>query len=252
MGGAIISGVVGSGTVGKKYLLGCDISVKRLRKLPVRHVADPVSAAKWADVIIFAVKPFHLGELMERVKRYITGNKLVISVVAGKKIDFFRRAFGRECAIIRTMPNTPALIGEGAIALCCSKNTSKAQLKEAMGIFDTVGKTVLVNERSMDAVTAVSGSGPAYLFFLAEIMLEAAKKMGIDRKISEILVRQTLSGAGRLFSAGSAGPAELRRMVTSPGGTTEAAFKVIKKKKIKESWIRAIMAAKKRSGELAG
>ncbi|MFH1283407.1 MAG: pyrroline-5-carboxylate reductase [bacterium] len=251
MGSSIISGLLQSKLVKAKNILGCDIAKSCLKGINVNSTTDCEKALFWGEIIIIAVKPQQISDLLSKVKKNSAKNKIIISVVAGKRIAFFQKYFNKGTVIIRSMPNTPAIIQEGAVAFAPSKNASKIQIDMAECLLKSIGKVVRVKESQLDAVTALSGSGPAYVFYLAEIMIDAAKKMGLPSEIAQKLVFQTLIGASLLMIGSDYDPSVLRKKVTSPKGTTEKAFDYIKKSNVGQNWVKAIMLAKKRSEELS-
>ncbi|MFZ0033814.1 MAG: pyrroline-5-carboxylate reductase [Sedimentisphaerales bacterium] len=235
-----------------------DVRQERLKHLAMKYKVKPASGnselASRADIVVLSVKPQNMTEVLESIKDAISGKKLVISIAAGVKTSRIADVLG-NVAIIRAMPNTPALIGEGASALFANKK-AKPMLKKAKAIFSAVGQAVVVdNEGLIDAVTAVSGSGPAYYFLLMEEMIKAAGKLGLPDDVAKDLVLQTAKGAALLaVEADGRGesPAQLRQKVTSPGGTTEAALKVLAKSKFGPLIETAIKKARDRSRELSG
>jgi len=217
---------------------------------PLHKNAD--LAAK-VDILVLSVKPQNMTEALESIKNDIRQETLVISIAAGIRTAKIAAALG-DIAIVRVMPNTPALIGEGASALFAN-DKAKPMLQKAESIFSAVGKAVVVDDEDLlDAVTAVSGSGPAYYFFLMEEMIKAACQLGLPKNVAKDLVLQTAKGAGLLaVEADKKGesPAELRRKVTSPGGTTEAALKVFAEGKLGPLIAAAIKKAHHRSQQLS-
>jgi pyrroline-5-carboxylate reductase len=195
-----------------------------------------------------------MTDALQGIKDAVGADTLIISIAAGVKVANIAAVLG-DTAIVRIMPNTPALIGEGASALFAN-DKAKPMLEEAKLIFSAVGKTVVIeNEDLIDAVTAVSGSGPAYYFLLMEEMIKAAVELGLPKTVAKDLVLQTAKGAGLLAAeADKTGesPAELRRKVTSPGGTTEAALKVLAEGKFGPLIEAAVKKARDRSKELSG
>jgi pyrroline-5-carboxylate reductase len=173
------------------------------------------------------------------------------AIAAGIPCAMIEKFLAPNVPVIRVMPNTPALVGEGAAGIAAGLWAKPGHLKTAEQILGTVGKTVRVLEKDMDAVTAISGSGPAYVFYVAEAMKEAALSLGLSPQTADLLVRQTILGAGRLLSASAEEPQELRRRVTSPGGTTEAALKVMEEGQLKSLFAKALTRAAERSQELS-
>lgn len=206
------------------------------------------------DVIVLAVKPQIIAEVTDSLKQIITPSTLVLSIAAGKTISFYEGLLGQETAIIRAMPNTPALVGKGISVLCGNKSTTQTQAQLAMNLMSSVGDAEWINdEKLMDAITALSGSGPAYVFHLIEAMTDAGIKMGLTPALSAKLARQTVIGSAALAAQETnETAATLRKNVTSPGGTTEAALKVLcSENGLTDLMTRAIQAATDRGKELA-
>jgi pyrroline-5-carboxylate reductase len=258
MAEALIKGIITARLYKPANIFISDIRPGRLKQLAKKYKVKPAKdnreLAGRADIIVLSVKPQNMVEALESIKDAIRSRKLVISIAAGVKISRIAKILG-NVAIVRAMPNTPALIGEGASALFANAK-AKPMLKKAKAIFSAVGKTVVVNDEGMiDAVTAVSGSGPAYYFLLMEEMIKAAGKLGLPDDVAKDLVLQTAKGAALLaIEADGRGesPVQLRQKVTSPGGTTEAALKVLTKGKFGPLIASAIKKARDRSRKLSG
>ena len=207
-----------------------------------------------SDVIILAVKPQDSDEVLREIRSHVgaTGRSpVLISIVAGLTTQCIEQRLGAKQKVVRAMPNMPALIGEGITAICTGKHARKTDRDLARGIFNTVGKTVIVKEDMMDAVTAVSGSGPAYVFLFTECLIKAAQSLGLTRALSKELVKSTLSGSIHLLEKQKQEAEVLRAKVTSKGGTTQAAIDVFMKNKIEEIFKQALRAAKRRAGKLS-
>ena len=213
--------------------------------------ADSRWAAREANIILLAVKPQHMAHVLKEIGPVVRTSQLVLSIAAGVPTSFIEKFLGRGVPVIRIMPNTPALIGAGAAAMARGRWAKAAHEKTVESIFATVGSVVTVTEKHMDAVTALSGSGPAYLFYLAEAMQEAGSRMGLASHVADGLVRQTLKGASLLLAQSHEEPKTLRQRVTSPGGTTEAALKVLEQLRVKPAITKAIGRAQRRARELA-
>jgi len=257
MAEALIKGVITARLYEPENIFVSDIRQERLDFLAKEYQVQPLDknadlAAK-VDILVLSVKPQNMTEALESIKDDIRQETLVISIAAGIRTAKIAAALG-DIAIVRVMPNTPALIGEGASALFAN-DKAKPMLQKAESIFSAVGKAVVVDDEDLlDAVTAVSGSGPAYYFFLMEEMIKAACQLGLPKNVAKDLVLQTAKGAGLLaVEADKKGesPAELRRKVTSPGGTTEAALKVFAEGKLGPLIAAAIKKAHHRSQQLS-
>ena len=202
-----------------------------------------------SDVVIFAVKPQNMPELLAIISGPPHGT-LFISICAGVSTAFIEKELGGAPHVIRAMPNTPMLVGAGAAAVAKGKYATDDDLAVARAIFECAAKVTVVTEPLTDAVTAVSGSGPAYFFYLVEAMVDAGVKLGLTKDQALALARQTAFGAGKLLATSPDSPEELRRKVTSPGGTTFAAITKLDEAAVKAAIIRAIEAAAARSREL--
>jgi pyrroline-5-carboxylate reductase len=208
-------------------------------------------AVSQGDIIVLCVKPNIVPRLLSELKADLDG-KLIISVVAGITIETIRNQTAGRAAIIRCMPNTPALVRAGMTAMYAGEDVNKEQRKTAQKILEAVGETLWVaNESELDAVTAVSGSGPAYFFFLMEAMINAGVSEGLSPDISRRLVLQTALGAARIALENETDPADLRHQVTSPGGTTQAAIEEFSRGGFQDLVSKAIAAARQRSIELS-
>ena len=205
------------------------------------------------DVIVLAVKPQVMGDVAASIKHLVTPTTLILSIAAGKTISFFEQIFGTAQPIIRTMPNTPALIGKGISVLYGNTSATDKHRQTATDLLSTVGHTEWIDDETlMNAVTAVSGSGPAYVFYLIEAMTDAGIAAGLSPALSEKLARQTVIGAAALADKDTTTPAStLRQNVTSKGGTTEAALDVLMSDSgFSNLMSKAILSAKERGEEL--
>jgi pyrroline-5-carboxylate reductase len=258
MAEALIRGIVAAKVYAPQDVFISDIRAERLKELADKYGVTPgetnAQVVERSETVVLSVKPQVMSDALQSIKDTATAGKLFISIAAGIKTAKIAAALG-DIPIIRVMPNTPALIGEGASALFAN-DLAKPMLDKALSIFSAVGKAVAVEEEGLiDTVTAVSGSGPAYFFLLMEAMTEAAESLGLPPDVAKDLVLQTAKGAGLLATEadkGGEGPAVLRRKVTSPGGTTEAALKVLAVNGFQRLITDALTAARDRSRELSG
>jgi pyrroline-5-carboxylate reductase len=231
-----------------------DVNKERLQFLENRYgpavTTKNREAAAGKDVVVLAVKPQSLPEVLADLKGTLESTQLVLSIVAGKTIASLSRRLGHRC-IVRAMPNTPARIGYGVTGWTATGEVTPWQKDSVRAILGAMGKEIYFDdEKLLDMVTAVSGSGPAYLFLLAESLIEAAVKIGLSAEEASELVRQTLLGSAHLLVQSGRPPDELRRSVTSPGGTTEAALKVFEEGGFGRLVNKAVRAAYNRAGEL--
>lgn len=207
---------------------------------------------KYSDIVVLAVKPKDFEDLLKgEVAIGASGKKLIISIAAGITTKYIESVLGDDVPVVRVMPNMPAVVGQAVSAICAGRSAGRKDVEAVIQIFSLIGSVVEVEEKLMDAVTAVSGSGPAYFFYLMESMIQSAEALGIDRDTAKELVVRTAFGSAMLIDAIDADPADMRNKVTSKGGTTEAAFKVLKSKKFSGIIKAAIKAAAARSKKLS-
>jgi pyrroline-5-carboxylate reductase len=254
MAEALIKGIITARLYKPANIFISDVRPQRLKQLTKKYKVKPTrnnsELVRKADIVVLSVKPQNMADALASIKGVVNNKKLVISIAAGVKTSRIAKLLG-SIAIVRTMPNTPALVGEGVSALFANAK-AKPKLGKAKSIFSAVGKTIVVNDEDLiDAVTAVSGSGPAYYFLLMEEMIKAAVKLGLPKDAAKDLVLQTAKGAALLAGQGE-NPSELRQKVTSRGGTTEAALKVLAEGKFGSLIKAAIKKARNRSRELSG
>ena len=254
MGGAMLAGWRERGLANSVVVDPAE-SAGALAGPGVRVVGDAgaIPADFAPAAIVLAVKPQMAAAVLPAYARW-AGNAVTLSIMAGKTIGFLEHLLGEDAAVVRAMPNTPAAIGQGFTVACAAPSVDAAGRALCDALLSTIGEVAwIAEERHMDAVTAVSGSGPAYVFLLAELMERAALAQGLPADLARAMARKTVSGSGALLAASPADSAELRRAVTSPGGTTEAALRVLMDD---AAWPRlvleAIEAAAQRSRELAG
>ena len=214
---------------------------------------DNIAAVQSADIVVLAVKPQVLAEVAQGIADAVQQRRpLVISIAAGIRTGDIARWLGGGIDLVRCMPNTPALVGSGATALYAMPGVSEHQRDQAETILRATGLALWVeDENALDAVTAVSGSGPAYFFLVMEAIEAAALQLGLDDKTARLLTLETALGAARMALESNASPAELRERVTSPGGTTEAALQRLEQGRLRELFAEALTAARDRATELA-
>mgnify|MGYP000411483142 FL=1 len=252
MAQALIGGLIARGLPATRITVSDPVEKVRLMLAEKDlHVTDDNAAAiRDADIVVFAVKPQVFAGILKPLKGQLEG-KLVISIVAGAEISTIASILetGR---IVRVMPNTPALVQTGAHGLFANEAVTAQDRELASQVLASTGLTIWVNsEAQIDAVTAVSGSGPAYFFYMMESMIRAGKNLGLDEKVATALTLQTALGAAQMAITSASSPAELRRNVTSPNGTTQAAIEVFDHAHISQNIQAALAAAQKRSQELA-
>ena len=253
MAQALIGGLLSRGLPTTRITVSDPVEQIRhvLEEKGIQTTADNLEAIKNADVVVLAVKPQVLATVLQPLKGLLS-DKLVISIIAGAEIQTISDLIGGSQRIVRVMPNTPALVQTGAHGIYASEAVGKQDRELSSQILAATGLTIwLDNEAQIDAVTAVSGSGPAYFFYLMESMIRAGKNLGLEEKVATALTLQTALGAAQMAITSSNSPSELRKNVTSPNGTTQAALEVFDRVQISQNIQAALAAAQKRSQELA-
>ncbi len=254
MGGALIRGLVGANVVPPEMILASDVRAERLQELGrqygVRAVADNPELVRRSDVVILAVKPQVMTPVLREIAPAVTRAKLLVSIAAGVGTARIRADLGREARLVRAMPNTPALVLEGMTALARAEGLEPDDLDTASEIFNAVGRTVVLDEALMDAVTGLSGSGPAYVALVVEALADGGVKVGLDRATAATLAAQTVLGAARLLLETGLHPGALKDMVSSPGGTSIAGVAALEEGGLRAALIRAVERATLRSKEL--
>lgn len=252
MAQALIGGLISRGLPPTRITVSDPVEKVRLllTEKDVHVTDDNIAAIRDADIVLFAVKPQVLASVLKPLKGLLEG-KLVMSIVAGAEIATIANLLDTN-RIVRVMPNTPALVQTGAHGLYATEAVNAQDRELASQVLAATGLTIWVNsEAQIDAVTAVSGSGPAYFFYMMESMIRAGKNLGLDEKVATALMLQTALGAAQMAITSSNTPAELRKNVTSPNGTTQAALEVFDRAQISQNIQAALAAAQKRSQELA-
>lgn len=250
MGEAIILGLLKH--TGSENICGFDKDNNKCQNISGKiTISDSVpSLIKKSDIIILAVKPNIISAICKDIKDAITNDKIIISIAAGITIDTIEKIIGSNKKIIRVMPNTPALVNEGMTAISCNGSIDENDLELGKEIFSSVGKVITVDEKYLDAVTAVSGCGPAYVFTIIQALADAGVKLGLSRKDSELLASQTLYGASKMVLETGENPISLRNKVTSPGGSTIEAVYELEKSGLSGILMSAVEKAEKKSKEL--
>lgn len=257
MGGAMLEGWLAGGADPARIVAMDPAPPPEMKELILRHgirLNPEVSTIRDAEVVVIAVKPQMMEEVLPRIAPLRDSKPLVLTVAAGKTIASYERHFGADAAVIRTIPNTPAAVGRGITAMASNANVTPAQQALARQLLEAVGEVVSVaHEQMIDAVTAVSGSGPAYVFYLTECLAAAGEKIGLPTELATQLARATVAGAGELMRQSGTDAAVLRQNVTSPKGTTYEALQVLMAEDtgMKPLFEKAVAAALRRSRELA-
>jgi pyrroline-5-carboxylate reductase len=212
---------------------------------------DNRTAAEQADLILIGVKPFQAIDLIETIRPALTPGKTIVSFAASVTTRAIEDAVGMEVGVIRAMPNTPAALGAGAAALCCGRFVTDKQMELAKRMFETVGRSVVVEEKHMDAVTGLSGSGPAYIYIVIEALAEAGVKVGLPRDVATQLAAQTAFGAAKMVLETGYHPALLKDAVTTPAGCTADGILQLEEGGLRVTLIKAVMRATERAKQLA-
>jgi len=253
IGEALINGLTSSKKISKENLVSSDVREERrdyiAKKYSIECLGNNLELVKRSDVIILAIKPNDVKKVILRIKDALTDKHLLISIAAGVTINYIMKNLKKQVPIVRGMPNIPVLIQEGITVLTTANGTNK-HLTLAKEIFGSVGKVVVLEERHLDAVTGLSGSGPAYIFMMIESLVESGVKVGIPREISNLLAVQTTIGSAKMVLETGEHPALLRDMVTTPGGVTIDGIIQLEEGKLRISVINAVVKATKRSREL--
>jgi pyrroline-5-carboxylate reductase len=253
MGETLLSGLIRAGRRTEDLLVG-EKRRERAVELEERYgvaVVSNTDAAQKADTVVLVVKPQDMGDLLAELSAVIRPGQLVVSLAAGITTAFIETRLPEGVAVVRVMPNTPALVDEGMAAISRGSHCDESRLAEAESLMASTGRVIQVPERQQDAVTAISGSGPAYLFFVVESMIEAGVHLGLPRSTASELVVQTVVGSAKLLRETGEHPTVLRERVTSPGGTTAAALRELEDHKVRAAFLTAVEAARDRSRSLA-
>lgn len=255
MAEAIARGLIRGGIFSPAQMIAADVSPQRRelfsKELSIQSVESPSQAASAAKIILLSVKPQTMAAVLAELATAIRHDALVISIAAGISTKFIEKGLApRPIKVIRTMPNTPMLVGEGMVAMAPGAHATQKEMNEARQIFAPAATVVDVAEDKLDAVTAMSGSGPAYFFLLVEHMVRAGIEMGLTPEESDTLATKTALGAAKMLTTSSDSPAELRRKVTSPKGTTHEAITYMEQHQLPQIVVDALKAAQRRSREL--
>lgn len=256
MATSLIGGLLSNGLPTDRITVSdpAEAQLERLRaRFGVKTTSSNAAALSAADVGVLAVKPQQLARVAEEIAPVLKSDrKLMISIAAGIRLKDLQRWLGTSCAVVRAMPNRPALVGAGVTALVAGQSVTPQERSDSESILGACGKTVwLGDESGMDAVTAISGSGPAYFFLLIEALEQSGIELGLPPATARLLATETARGAGRMAALGPEPPAELRMQVTSAGGTTAAALAVLEQADVRGIFSKAVTAAARRSAELA-
>lgn len=255
MSEAIISGVLKAGFVESEQIIVTNKNnQERLERLEqiyqIKSETNKQTAIQQADIIILSMKPYDLKVALTEIRTYLKRNQLIITVIAGVATDYIMELVGKEMPIVRVMPNTSASIGLSATAISLGRYATADHLEIVNQLFQTIGTTVVVDEEAMHTVTSISGSGPAYIYYLVEAMEKAAMDSGLDYDVAKKLISQTVIGAGQMLKSSGEPANVLRRKITSKAGTTEAGIAALNKYDFQKTVIECVKSARDRSIEL--
>ena len=255
MGEVLIRGLIQSGRVAKTDIITSDVSQDRLNHMSktygLRTTSSNVELVEHASIVIIAVKPQNIDDLLDELANSSHEGHLFISIAAGITTEKLASKMHHQSGILRVMPNAPASVLAGIAAVCPGRNVSPTDLQRAVSIFECVGRTVIIkNEALMDVVTGLSGSGPAFVFLVIESLSDAGVQLGISRRESSLLAAQTVYGAAKMLLETGKHPSELKDIVATPGGTTFAGLKMLEKGNFRSTIMDAVEAATARSREL--
>ncbi len=255
MAEALLKGLLRSGLCSSDHIAVSDISADRLEYMQqtygIEGYSDNIKAVGGRQIVVLSVKPQQAAEVLQELGNKLEPDTLVMSIAAGITTETIEKQLPQDSHVVRVMPNTPALIGMGVSAICAGSSASAAELDVAEVMLGCAGRVVRVKEEQMDAVTALSGSGPAYLFYFVEALMEGATRCGLSADEATVLAFETCKGAAHLLEESGETPAALREKVTSKGGTTEAALNRLKEADVSEAIARAVQRACERSRELS-
>ena len=254
MGEAIIGGIISSNASNPKNILCSDIRNDRLELIKTEYgvatTRDNLDVVKASEILIYSVKPQNMAATLKETSPELNMSKLVISIAAGVPLAAIESCVKKDLRLIRVMPNIATFVKEGAAAIAGGRHTLEEDLNMAKAIFDSVGKSVILEEELMDAVTGLSGSGPAYIFLIVTALADAGVKMGLSRQEALFLSAQTILGSAKLLLETKEHPGRLRDRVTSPGGTAIAGIHTLEEGGLRTTLMNAVEVATKRSREL--
>ena len=251
---ALVSGLLKTGQVSPAQIIATDIRPERLdylaKSFSILVSSDNVRAVAGAHMTVLSVEPQILDDVLKTLAPSVDPDALIVSVAAGYPLPRMRRVLGRAARLVRAMPNTPSIVGSGATALALSPDLTTQDIARATALFESVGSVTVIDERLMDAVTGLSGSGPAYVFLIIEALADGGVKVGLPRPVAATLAAQTVLGAATMVLETGVHPAELKDRVASPGGTTIAGLHALEQGGLRAALMSAVEAAAERSAEL--
>ena len=254
MGEALIDGLLHSRSSVPENIICSDVKKEKLKtvreKYGITSKTNNPDVVKASDIIIYAIKPQIMTKILKETADFLDSSKIIISIAAGVPLSAIESCLNKELRLVRVMPNIAAFVREGASAIAPGRHTSEGDLKIAKAIFDSVGKSVIIEESLMDAITGLSGSGPAYIFLIVDALADAGVKMGIARDDALFLSSQTVLGAAKLLMDTKEHPGKLKDKVTSPGGTAIVGLHTLEEGGLRTTLINAVEAATNRAKEL--
>lgn len=255
MGKAMIGGIIKANIVSPENIMVADLNEKSLKaaadEYGVKITTDNNDVAKAADILILSIKPNLYSVVIEEIRNHVKENVVIVTIAAGKSIESTEKSFGRKIKVVRVMPNTPALVGEGMAALCPNDKITSEEREEIVNIFESFGKAEVVSEKLMDVVTSVSGSSPAYVYMFIEAMADAAVLDGMPRNQAYKFAAQAVLGSAKMVLDTGKHPGELKDMVCSPGGTTIEAVATLEEKGLRNAVISAVRKCTEKSKEMS-
>lgn len=252
---AIIGGIVKANIVSPSSIIASGLNEENLRKTAekygIKTTADNNEVAKNSDVLVLSVKPNVYPTVINEIKDQVKDSTIIVTIAAGKSIESTEQCFGRKLKVVRVMPNTPALVGEGMAAVCHNEAVNEEEIEFITNIFNSFGKSEIVSEKLMDVVTSVSGSSPAYVYMFIEAMADAAVLDGMPRAQAYKFAAQAVLGSAKMVLETGIHPGELKDMVCSPGGTTIEAVATLEEKGLRDAVISAMRICTKKSKEMS-
>lgn len=251
MATAMINGILASGAVANVDMMASDLAPMAQKKitedLGILYGENNIAVTEFADVLFLAVKPQYYAEVIAEIKNAVRKETIVVTIAPGKTLEWLGEQFGRELKIVRTMPNTPAMVGEAMMALCKNVNVTAEELESVCQLCKSFGKTEVISENLMDVVVGVSGSSPAYVFMFIEALADAAVADGMPRAQAYKFAAQAVLGSAKMVLETGKHPGELKDIVCSPGGTTIEAVRVLEEKGLRSAVFEAAKACTKKS-----
>lgn len=255
MGEALVRGILKSGLLHSEQIIASDLDSTKLEKLHqelnINISKDNKLLVSFSDVIVIAVKPNNMGEVLSEISPVLQPPKWCISIAAGISTTYLESMLAEGVPVIRVMPNTPAMVGEGMSALCPGRYAKDEHIQRASDIFRSLGKVIVVHEKHMDAITALSGSGPAFIFLIIESLADAGVKLGLSYTEAMLLSAQTVLGSAKMVLETREHPAILKNRVTSPAGTTAEGLYQLEHNRLRATIMDAVLAAARRSKQLS-